>query len=73
MEDGSLMIHISSKIDFHKKALKLQNKVPIPQLLYYKYDNLATKARTAQAKINEYNSTLDDAIDKIHNGSEKVS
>lgn len=60
-----------SKIDFHKKALKLQNKVPIPQLLYYKYDNLATKARTAQAKINEYNSTLDDAIDKIHNGSEK--
>ncbi|HRX00618.1 MAG TPA: hypothetical protein P5280_14085, partial [Cyclobacteriaceae bacterium] len=35
------------------------------------YDNLSTKARAAQIKINDYNTNFDDAIEKIHNGIEK--
>ncbi|WP_242848798.1 hypothetical protein [Syntrophomonas palmitatica] len=71
LEDWDSEDTYSGKVAFHDKALKLQSKIPIPQLLYYKYENLASKARAAQAAINEYNNKLDDATSKIHNGSER--
>lgn len=71
LEDWDTEETYSGKIAFHNKALKMQNTIPIPQPLYYKYDNLANKARVAQAKINDYENTLDDAFNKIHAGSEK--
>ncbi len=71
LEDWDIEDTYSGRIAFHNKALALQSKVPIPQLLYYKYDNLATQARAAQIAVNNYEKKLDDAISKIHNGNEK--
>jgi hypothetical protein len=71
LEDWDNEEAYSGKIAFYDKAIIMQETIPIPQFLFYKYDNLATKARSAQLAINDYNKTLDDAIEKIHNGNEK--
>lgn len=71
LEDWDTTDVFVSKIDFHNQAIKLQSKIPIPQMLYYKYENLVNKTGIAQAKINEYNNNFEDAINKIHNGMER--
>ena len=54
LEDWDAESTYNGRVEFHKKALALQEKIPVPQLLYYKYDNLADKARAAQANLNDY-------------------
>jgi len=71
LEDWDAENTYSGRIEFYQKALVLQDKMPIPQLLYYKYDNLANKARAAQANLNEFERKLDDAANKIYKGNEK--
>jgi hypothetical protein len=71
LEDWDAESTYNGRVEFHKKALALQEKIPVPQLLYYKYDNLADKARAAQANLNDYEQKLDDAANKIYKGNEK--
>jgi hypothetical protein len=71
LEDWETEETYSGKIILYGKALKMQNDIPVPQSLYYKYDSLANKTNAAQKKINEYNNTLDDAFNKIENGIEQ--
>jgi hypothetical protein len=71
LEDWDAESTCSGRIEFYRKALVLKEKIPAPQLLYYKYDNLANKARAAIAILKDYEQKLDDAADKIYKGIEK--
>jgi len=60
----------SGKIEYRQKADELVKRLPVPQSLYYQYENLCLRADQAQRHLNDYGRKLDEALKKVLSGTE---
>ncbi|AFV11898.1 hypothetical protein Tph_c16950 [Thermacetogenium phaeum DSM 12270] len=71
LDEWSIEKTLSGKVDFRNKALELDKRVAVPQQLYYKYKHLYEQANDAVKQLNWYNSTIEQALNKVDKGVEK--
>jgi hypothetical protein len=56
------------KVSFLKKAKDLEEQIPVPQTVYYKYAHLSNDAQTAQQTLHQYDRRINAALKKINRG-----
>lgn len=71
LEDWSSESLLTEKVSYRKKARKLEERIPVPQQLFYKYQHLKEQSIHAISRIKSYNEKLTEAIEKIEKGKEK--
>ncbi len=50
------------------QAEELRDRVPVPQALYYQYENLCLKATESRRKLQEYEEELEKGLKKVNKG-----
>ncbi len=61
----------SGKLEYRRKADGLAQRLPVPQALYYQYENLCLQTQEAERQLRKYDSRLDDALAKLDGGTEE--
>ncbi|WP_395857721.1 hypothetical protein [Dethiobacter alkaliphilus] len=59
------------KVKYPTKAVDLENRIPVPQQLYYRYQLLQKSTAGVKEELNLFERKLEEALDKIENGIDK--
>ncbi|AEG14187.1 hypothetical protein Desku_0571 [Desulfofundulus kuznetsovii DSM 6115] len=72
LDEWDLETTLVGKVDFRNRAMELNERIPVPQQLYYKYKHLNDQANDALVKLNAWQHDIDEALEKVLNkGIEK--
>ncbi len=70
LEEWDLEQTYIGKVKFRNKALKLKERIPVPQIYHYKYKFLHEYANEALHKLNAVNNDITLALEKVEIGIE---
>ncbi|HHX45367.1 MAG TPA: hypothetical protein GX714_15465 [Chloroflexi bacterium] len=59
------------RVEYWSKAIKLEERLPVPPALHYLYENLKLKAKEAKQALASFEKTLDDALEKVTTGASR--
>ena len=59
------------KVLFPIKANRLNERIPVPQQLYYKYSSLIEKTNIVREELRSFDELMNDGIEKIESGQER--
>lgn len=71
LEEWETETYLLGMLDYHKKSRALEERIPVPQALYYKYQLLVDHTQKARNKITVCEQDIDKAIERVSRGIEK--
>lgn len=60
----------TGKVRFLRQSEQLNHEVPVPQALYYWYENLKMQAHASRSALKEFDDALEKALRKVESGAE---
>lgn len=70
LEEWDLEQIYVGKVKFRDKALKLSERIPVPQRLFYRYQLLLDHANNTLHKLNDIDRDINSALEKVETGIE---
>jgi hypothetical protein len=59
------------KVEYLRKAGGLEQRIPVPQILYHRYQRQKEKAQQASRRLAGYSQQLEEALSKVESGKEQ--
>ncbi|MCD5401674.1 hypothetical protein LR013_03690 [candidate division NPL-UPA2 bacterium] len=71
LEEWSIEKTLLGKVSFQRKASELNDRISVPQTLYYRYQHLDEKAKAARRKLGAHEQMINEAYERIEKGIER--